>query len=142
MAKLTIRDIAALPGLSKSTVSLVLNNSPRVDYAVIKAAANAGLRGPVNLSVIGFDDVESASKIHPPLTTIRQPFTEMGRRAADLLLEAIREGDEAIADPSDATAGGAAPMRLTMPTNLIVRASCGPAPVTRERRGRPAAAQV
>ena len=51
----------------------------------IQAARARGLRVPEDLSVVGFDDSESASLITPALTTVRQPLAEMGRTAVNLL---------------------------------------------------------
>jgi LacI family transcriptional regulator len=42
------------------------------------------------MAVIGFDDIELASEIAPPLTTVRIPLLEIGKRAADLLLDAVQ----------------------------------------------------
>ncbi len=49
-----------------------------------------GLRVPEDISVIGFDDIESASYFNPSLTTIRQPLHQMGSVAAHILLQQIR----------------------------------------------------
>ncbi len=46
---------------------------------------------PVDVSVIGFDDIPAAATIRPALTTVRQPLVEMGRTAAVTLLRLIRE---------------------------------------------------
>jgi LacI family transcriptional regulator len=54
---------------------------------VLEAAASLGRRVPDDLSVIGYDDIELASLMN--LTTVRQPLEGSGRRAADLVLEAI-----------------------------------------------------
>ncbi|MDX1434824.1 MAG: substrate-binding domain-containing protein, partial [Gammaproteobacteria bacterium] len=45
-----------------------------------------GLRVPADISITGFDDLELAANVDPPLTTMRVPATEMGRRAAEYLL--------------------------------------------------------
>ena len=45
---------------------------------VYEAARQAGLRIPDDLSVVGFDDIDQATWVAPPLTTVRQPFAEMG----------------------------------------------------------------
>jgi LacI family transcriptional regulator len=57
------------------------------------AAAQAGLRVPDDLSVIGFDDIALAAYCNPPLTTIAQPKQQTGELAARLLMQRI-------ADPS------------------------------------------
>ena len=48
----------------------------------ISAIRDAGLRVPKDISVLGFDDILSASTHHPPLTTIHQPLRSMGQVAA------------------------------------------------------------
>lgn len=51
---------------------------------------------PHDLSIIGFDDVRLAEYTNPPLTTIRQSKAEMGAKAAELLLERIANGNQAV----------------------------------------------
>ena len=53
---------------------------------VYRAAYQLGLSIPDDLSVVGFDDSPLASRIWPPLTTIRLPIRDMGRLAASKLL--------------------------------------------------------
>jgi DNA-binding LacI/PurR family transcriptional regulator len=55
----------------------------------IRALSEAGLRVPVDVSVVGFDDIQSAAFCTPSLTTVRQPLNEMGKRGARILLERI-----------------------------------------------------
>ena len=56
----------------------------------IRALREAKLRVPQDVSVVGFDDIESAAYQNPALTTVRQPLQEMGRIAAETLLSRIR----------------------------------------------------
>ncbi|WP_437336830.1 substrate-binding domain-containing protein [Sorangium sp. So ce394] len=88
---------------------------------IIDALAEAGLRVPEDLAIVGFDDIEAARYASPPLTTVRQRFDWIGRTAAQLLIDRLA-GREV---PS---AGHIAP------TLLVVRRSCGcsPAPAERE----------
>ena len=53
---------------------------------VLQAAQTLGLRTPLDLSVVGFDDVDAAPLVTPPLTTVRVPKIQLGACAADLLL--------------------------------------------------------
>lgn len=55
----------------------------------ISAFQEAGLSVPEDVSVVGFDDIQSAAYINPPLTTVRQPLQEMGEIAARTLLDRI-----------------------------------------------------
>src|SRR5579883_2753535 len=71
----------------------------------IRALREAGLRVPEDVSVVGFDDIQSAAYQNPGLTTVRQPLREMGRIAAETLLRRIRQsgkephGGETMVEP-------------------------------------------
>jgi LacI family transcriptional regulator len=56
----------------------------------IRALREAKMRVPQDVSVVGFDDIQSAAYQNPALTTVRQPLREMGRIAAETLLRRIR----------------------------------------------------
>ncbi len=56
----------------------------------IRALFEAGLRVPEDVSVVGFDDIQSAEFQHPGLTTIRQPLRKMGKTAAEVVLRGVR----------------------------------------------------
>lgn len=56
---------------------------------VMNRTGELGLSVPKDISVIGFDDIELSSYIKPALTTIRQPIYEIGKKAAELLLDLI-----------------------------------------------------
>ena len=56
----------------------------------IRALKDHGLRVPEDVSVVGFDDIQSAAFHNPSLTTIRQPLNQMGTVAARILLQRIR----------------------------------------------------
>jgi DNA-binding LacI/PurR family transcriptional regulator len=83
-----------------------------VAFALLSAAASLGVRVPDELAVVGFDNLSIAAQVHPPLTTINQPRVDIGVRAAQLLLDRI-EGK--IGPPES----------IVLPTNLVVRDSCG-----------------
>ena len=79
---------------------------------VMQAAKAIHLRIPEDLAVVGFDDMEFAAHVNPPLTTIKQPFIDIGLRAGTLLISRI-EGIVGV------------PKHIELPTNLIIRESCG-----------------
>jgi LacI family transcriptional regulator len=56
----------------------------------IRACMNHGIQVPTDISIVGFDDIESAAFHNPSLTTIRQPLAQMGRVSARILLQRIR----------------------------------------------------
>lgn len=60
----------------------------------IRALREAKLRVPDDVSVVGFDDIQSAAYQNPALTTVRQPLREMGRIAAETLLRRIRSSGQ------------------------------------------------
>jgi LacI family transcriptional regulator len=78
----------------------------------MKAARDAGLDVPGDLAVVGYDDIQLASLLNPALTTIHQDKVGLGRAAARALLEQIENPE-------------LTPAALTLPVELIVRASCG-----------------
>ncbi|MER7690719.1 LacI family DNA-binding transcriptional regulator [Streptomyces sp. NPDC097610] len=94
-----------------------------------EAARELGLRIPEDLSVVGFDDLPVARWVGPPLTTVRQPLTEMAEAAAKLVLELGRE--ERPAAGVGVPPGRAKPRpwgRVELATSLVVRSSTGAAP--------------
>jgi DNA-binding LacI/PurR family transcriptional regulator len=64
----------------------------------IRAFREAGLRVPEDVSVIGFDDIESAGYLTPSLTTLRQPLQQMGELAAGHLMDMIEAGQQPISE--------------------------------------------
>lgn len=59
-------------------------------YGALQAIAEAGLSVPQDIAIIGFDDLEFSGLTNPPLTTIRQPRYEMGRRSMEILTGILR----------------------------------------------------
>ena len=79
----------------------------------IRAIRDNGLRVPEDISVMGFDDIQSAAFHNPSLSTIRQPLVRMGTLAANILLQRIRDKIEA-------------PPRMTVLPELVIRESTAP----------------
>lgn len=59
---------------------------------LLKVLRERGVRVPDEVSVVGFDDPASAAFLDPPLTTVRQPVEQLGRRAVQKLTDALRKG--------------------------------------------------
>ncbi len=74
----TVRDITA-----------VFAANDQMALGILRALDEAGRDVPDDISVVGFDDIPEAQFFHPPLTTVRQDFNEMGRQSLMLLLGEI-----------------------------------------------------
>lgn len=61
---------------------------------VMTAIRDRGLRIPEDVSVVGYDDLHFSATLDPPLTTIQQPLREMGKRAVQRLLQALKKPDQ------------------------------------------------
>ncbi len=83
----------------------------------IQALREAGRRVWEDISVVGFDDIQSARYTNPALTTVRQPLREMGSLAAETLLQRIAGASE-----------NTHTREIVVEPELIIRASTGPAP--------------
>ena len=73
----------------KNRPTAVFTGSDEVAAGIIKEASDKGVRIPEDLAIVGFDDQPLAKLISPELTTIRQPVSEMGHKAMDILIERI-----------------------------------------------------
>lgn len=78
---------------------------------VIRAVKDAGLRVPEDISVMGFDNFDLAAHLDPPLTTVAQPFYDMGAKACERLIKII----EAKRRPQ--------PRVKVLPAQLVIRKS-------------------
>jgi DNA-binding LacI/PurR family transcriptional regulator len=95
-------------------VSAIFAQNDTMAIGAIRALREAGCRVPDDVSVIGYDDIPLASYFDPPLTTLRQPMEEFGRRAAQLLVGTIQNP-------------GCSPEQVWIQARLIERQSCAPA---------------
>ena len=86
---------------------------------VLHAIQAAGLKVPDDISVVGYDDISSAAYFSPSLTTIRSPRAQIGTLAGQTILQLAR-GDDQLA-----------PQTITMPVELIIRASTAACPSAR-----------
>lgn len=81
-----------------------------ITLGALESIAAMGLRIPEDVAIIGFDDMPFSNTLNPPLTAVRQPAYEIGRRAAELLYQRIQEPER----PH---------VKIMMETELIVRKS-------------------
>jgi DNA-binding LacI/PurR family transcriptional regulator len=95
--------------------SAVFAANDTMALGLLHAFRDAGLDIPRDMSVVGFDDIPEAQHFWPPLTTIRQDYAELGRRAVEVLLGEVR-GDEPVAE------------RVQIMPELVIRGSTGRAP--------------
>ena len=63
-----------------------------IAFGGLCALDRAGYKVPADVSVIGYDDIEYAAYMVPPLTTVRQPANDIGRRAAEVLIDQVMAG--------------------------------------------------
>jgi DNA-binding LacI/PurR family transcriptional regulator len=78
----------------------------------LRALRQAGRRVPDDVALVSFDDAPVATFTDPPLTTVRQPMHQLGVTAVNLLLRLLQDGVQG-------------PLHEILPTELVVRASCG-----------------
>lgn len=115
---ITEGDFTTAGGYAQAISLLERPNRPTAIFAgsdlqamgVYEAARQLGLRIPEDLSVVGFDDVQTAAFLGPALTTVRQPLQDMARAAVRMLVEALSTDD--VLQP-----------HIIMPTSLVVRNS-------------------
>lgn len=105
--------LARVIGLDPRPTALICGTDLLAAGALAEAAAR-GTAVPDELSVTGFDDVDYAGLLSPPLTTVRVPAADMGVRAVEALLEAIETGRT--------------PPDTEFAADLVLRGSTGPAP--------------
>jgi DNA-binding LacI/PurR family transcriptional regulator len=103
--------VLAQPGAQRPTAVFAVTDV--LALGALAAARSAGLTVPDELSVVGFDDIAAAAGSTPPLTTVAQPLFQLGQEAARI---ALRQLDGQPTRPR------------RMSTELVIRASTGPAP--------------
>ncbi len=94
----------------------VLAMSDAMAIGAMRALRDLRLDVPGDVSVVGFDDIDLAPHVDPPLTTVHQPIRRKGEEAVRLLLSVVERRDLA------------KPEHRRLETRLIVRASTGPVP--------------
>ncbi len=98
--------------LEKGAVTAIFAANDMMAFGALRAIIEMGRKVPDDISVIGFDNIEISSVVHPPLTTINQPKYEIGRSAAEILLRLARERTHS------------APEHRLLGVELVERESC------------------
>jgi LacI family transcriptional regulator len=106
------RKLLQVPDAERPTAIFASNDE--MAAGVLAVAHSLGLGVPDDLSIAGFDDMPLASQVWPALTTIRQPISAMSAKAAELLLQQLRD------EPEDKTAH-------VLESSVTFRQSTGPA---------------
>jgi DNA-binding LacI/PurR family transcriptional regulator len=105
----------ALLSLKDRPTAIIAAND-MMAYGVMESARQLGIPIPDELSIVGFDDLPTATERYPALTTVQQPVAEMAERGAKILVEALR--------------GKTLPQgHMRLEVNLIERQSSAPPPV-------------
>jgi LacI family transcriptional regulator len=132
-------DEAGVGGGERAAAS-ILGRDPRVTALVayndlmaigaMRAVRAAGLRIPSDVSVVGFDNVDLSAYVDPPLTTIAQATSEMGRWAVTQLASELADRATARATglAERMESGAVIPTHVVLPVRLEIRGSTGPAP--------------
>ncbi|WP_332696039.1 LacI family DNA-binding transcriptional regulator [Halalkalibacter lacteus] len=79
--KKILREITSM----ENRPTAVFAGSDEIGVGIIKEAKSLGLRIPEDIAVIGFDDLPIAELVEPPLTTIRQPIKDMGKKTMEIM---------------------------------------------------------
>jgi diguanylate cyclase (GGDEF)-like protein len=99
-----------LTELHKPVDAIVAAND-NMALGIISVLRSHGIAVPDDLAVVGYDDIPDANLSYPPLTTVRQPTYELGKRAAELLIAHL--------------AGQAITPCETLSADVVVRSTCG-----------------
>jgi DNA-binding LacI/PurR family transcriptional regulator len=97
--------------VAEGVPTAVFAANDQLALGLLRAFAEAGVRVPDDVSVVGFDDIEGAANFYPPLTTVRQEFRTLGERCMSVVVSVL---------------AGEEPEPVLVPPSLVVRASSGP----------------
>lgn len=103
----------------------IFAGSDYMAYGAIAAATRRGLCVPQDVAIVGFDDNNASAHTEPALTTVRQPFYQMGRYATEILLSLLEDERHTGRGEASKSIGESEPLRMKLPATLVVRCSCG-----------------
>ncbi len=106
-----IKAIDILLDQHKVKFDAIVSSNDDMAFGALKALQRRNLFVPNDIAIVGFDDVSRSTLCNPPLTTVKQPLYEQGKKALEMILDMIEEKD--IAD------------EIRLPTEAIYRRSCG-----------------
>ena len=92
--------------------SAIFTGNNLLTLGALETINRRGLKIPDEVAVVGFDDVYWANSLNPPLTAVRQPGFEIGKRSCELLIQRINAPERSVAS-------------IILKTELMVRKSCG-----------------
>jgi LacI family transcriptional regulator len=103
---------AAMQRLLPRRPEAIFSASDAMTVGALRVLREAHVRVPEDIAITSFDDMPFAAHTQPPLTTVRQPIQRAGAVAAETLIDLIAHPESA-------------PRRILLPTELVIRASCG-----------------
>lgn len=116
--------VGAMSGSIADQLELALNSKPAptaifatsnvIALEVLRELQRRSIPMPEQMALAAFDDFDAATLVRPTVTVVRQPIVELGRTATSMLLARL-SGDASSHQPS----------RVVLPTELIIRESCG-----------------
>ena len=107
-----MQQLLALP----NPPTAVFTHNDVLAVGAMRAIHDAGLRVPDDISVVGYDNTVNTAYLNPPLTTVKSPVAEMGRQAGQIILKLVDNQRDLPAQT------------ITLPVELVVRASTAPPP--------------
>jgi LacI family transcriptional regulator len=101
----------------------VLCGNDILAFGALQECLRSGVRVPEDVSITGFDDIDMAAHCHPSITTLRVPAFDVGAKAGELLLDALRSGTR--------------PPAVRIELELVVRATTAPPAAAGRSHSRP-----
>ena len=111
-------------GMKKPTAVFVHNDT--LAMGVYRAVHEIGLRIPDDLSVVGYDNLDSCQFMYPPLTTVEFPIRHLARAGVDLLMKRISETKRTSSDQESHRIH----QKITLAPRLVIRQSTAPFRIT------------
>ncbi|HEV7614592.1 MAG TPA: LacI family DNA-binding transcriptional regulator [Steroidobacteraceae bacterium] len=107
----------------KGRIDAIFSIKNAITVNVYKILRKLNVAIPASVALVGYDDFELADTLDPPISVVRQPVVAIATRAAEMLFEALKAGDEK-------------PQTVTLKVELVHRSSGGESRVAERRRAR------